>query len=454
MAGVNAQMPKHIKNKVVLSNEVALVVMFVVALPFVIISAVYFKPLIYIPIAGFVVATGSIVLNYFGFFNVARLVIALLPLALATVYNAYLVPAGTDALTGPFLISFSFTLIPFLIFDPAERAFLLLTTLMSAMAIIGFQWFNRLLEIPIDNTVMATGWLSPFSKCVALLFALTAIFVMAFNNKVNEKRAAKLLEEGAAQNKVLQESQNELEENLEALEESRTEEAKRQWANEGENRMGNLLRQDFTDMNDLYYGIISEVVHYLEVNQGALFTVEATGEGMAAQEHLVMKSCYAYNRKKFIDKRIAKGEGLTGQAWQEADTLYLTEVPQSYVNITSGLGNAAPKAILIVPLKVDDLVVGMIELAAFNELPAHKVKLVQTMSTNIASHLQSQANATRTKVLLQKTQQMTEEMRAQEEEMRQNMEELQATQEDAARRIKAYEELLEANGIDYLEKVG
>jgi hypothetical protein len=55
-----------------------------------------------------------------------------------------------------------------------------------------------------------------------------------------------------------------------------------------------------------------------------------------------MKACYAWDKKKFLNHKIYKGEGLAGQSWQEGDIVYLTEVPQSYVKITSGLGDSEP----------------------------------------------------------------------------------------------------------------
>src|SRR5260221_638206 len=146
-----------------------------------------------------------------------------------------------------------------------------------------------------------------------------------------------------------------------------------------------------------------------------------------------MVSCYAWDKKKFITQKIHLGEGLAGQAWQEVDTIYLTDIPQNYIRITSGLGDANPNAILIVPLKVNDQIFGAVEIATFGAFKDFEMEFVKRIAESIASTISSVKINARTQRLLSESQQMTEEMRAQEEEMRQNMEELQATQEEMQR---------------------
>jgi GAF domain-containing protein len=113
-------------------------------------------------------------------------------------------------------------------------------------------------------------------------------------------------------------------------------------------------------------------------------------------------------------------------------------MPDEYIRITSGLGDANPRALLLFPLKVDKEAYGIIELASFHEYQQHEIEFVEKLGESIAATLGSVRAAQKNRQLIEQFQQQTEEMRAQEEEMRQNMEELQATQEEVVRKEQAY----------------
>lgn len=217
---------------------------------------------------------------------------------------------------------------------------------------------------------------------------------------------------------------------------------KRNWATEGQARFGEILRTNSSDLLKLADEIIANLVKYLKANQGALYIVDDQSED--EEPTMSMKACYAWDKKKYLNHKIYKGEGLSGQAWQEGDTIYITEVPQDYVKIVSGLGDANPTSVLIVPLKVNDLIYGVVEIASFNVFHDFEIEFVQKIAESIASTISSVKINARTHRLLEESQEMTEQMRAQEEEMRQNMEELQATQEEMNRSQAESESTLNA----------
>jgi len=213
------------------------------------------------------------------------------------------------------------------------------------------------------------------------------------------------------------------------------EERKRQWSNEGLTKFVDILRSSNDDLLVLGDKITSALVQYTRANQGGLYILNDEDEN---NKHLELISLFAFDIKKFEQRKIKLGEGLLGQTFLERETTYYNNVPDEYIRITSGLGEANPRSILIVPLKVDREVYGIVELASFHEFQPHEISFVEKLGETIASTLSNVRAAQRNRHLIEQFQQQTEEMRAQEEEMRQNMEELQATQEEIARKEKSY----------------
>jgi hypothetical protein len=204
----------------------------------------------------------------------------------------------------------------------------------------------------------------------------------------------------------------------------------RSWTNEGLARFGGIMRENDQNLATLSDQLICNLVKYLNANQGGVFVANNDDR---AKPFLELTACYAFERKKFLQKNISSGQGLVGQVWQEGQSIYLREIPDSYVQITSGLGGARPRFLLIVPLKTNGAVHGVLELASFHDFHQYMIDFVEKIAETIASSIAGTRVAEQTRLLLQEAQQMTEQMRAQEEEMRQNMEELQATQEEMHR---------------------
>ncbi len=215
-----------------------------------------------------------------------------------------------------------------------------------------------------------------------------------------------------------------------ALEQAAVADGQRRWTAEGLARFADVMKANDKNLGQLANEIIEGLVKYTNCNQGGLFILDTTEANAPVMR---LEGCYAYNRRKKTGAEIMKGEGLVGRCWLERDRLLLTDVPDDYINITSGLGRANPKCILIVPVVSDHQVEAIIELASFKVVTAHEIDFVERLAERLAGVIASVKMQQTTATLLTETRQMAKELQANEEEMRQNMEALEATQEELTR---------------------
>jgi methyl-accepting chemotaxis protein len=110
-----------------------------------------------------------------------------------------------------------------------------------------------------------------------------------------------------------------------------------------------------------------------------------------------------------------------------------SHVPEDYIQISSGLGQASPTHLLLVPMMQNDIIVGVMEFASFRPFDALTIEMAEKLANITASIIITTRINQRTRELLEQSQRQTEDLRTREEEMRQNMEELAATQEEMAR---------------------
>ncbi len=214
------------------------------------------------------------------------------------------------------------------------------------------------------------------------------------------------------------------------LKQFKKEEEKRLWSNEGLTKFSEIVRNHQRNLEELSNEIVRFLSKYLHAQQCGLFILNESEE----KPFLELKACFAYDRKKFIERRIDVGIGLIGQTFLEGETTLLTNVPKGYTYISSGMGETTPSCVLILPMKYNDKIEAIIELASLKKFEEHEIAFLQKAGEFVAAAVQGVRTTERMHTLLSSSQEQTEAMRAQEEEMRQNMEELYSTQEEIQRR--------------------
>ena len=161
-----------------------------------------------------------------------------------------------------------------------------------------------------------------------------------------------------------------------------------------------ILRQHTQDIELLTDRVLNKLIQRLDAAKGAIYLAEGTQDDM----HLDMVACYAYHRKKYLHQRIEIGDGLVGQTFLEGLTTFITKVPSQYKPIDAGLGDILPSSLMIIPLKVNNKTIGILEIAFLREIDLYERSFLEKIADNIASTLITARSNEETQYLYQQAQ--------------------------------------------------
>ncbi len=204
----------------------------------------------------------------------------------------------------------------------------------------------------------------------------------------------------------------------------------RNWVQEGIAEFATILRQNTGDISQLTYRVIADLVEYLNANQGGLFLYN---DSDTEDTYLELTASYAYSRQKFLSKKIYPGDGLVGACLYEKRTIHLNEIPDNYIEISSGFGRAKPNSLLITPLMHENNLLGIIEVASLNKFKDYEIEFIEQISESIASTLSVMKINSQTTELLNQTRQQAKELLAKEKEMRNNVSHLEEERQKSAK---------------------
>ncbi|NHN32116.1 response regulator [Paenibacillus agricola] len=181
--------------------------------------------------------------------------------------------------------------------------------------------------------------------------------------------------------------------------------------------------QGVVSLQQLGSMLISEISQLVEAGQGILYTKEMNKNEFSGAYQLL--GSYAYKERKNVSNRIEPGEGLVGQCVLEKKPILLTQVPSDYIQIQSGLGEAKPLEILVLPILFENEVLAVIELASFKGFTSIQHDLLEQLSSTLGVVIHSVNSRQRTEQLLRESQLLTEELQTQQEELRTANEEME-----------------------------
>src|SRR5687767_9800493 len=169
--------------------------------------------------------------------------------------------------------------------------------------------------------------------------------------------------------------------------------------------------------------ILSELAPVVSAQQGVFYMMDATTK--PEEPALKLLASYGYKERKNIDNKFKLGEGLVGQCALEKEKILLTDVPTDYIKITSGLGEAKPLNIIVMPVVFEQQVKAVLELASFDRFSATHETFLDQLTESIGIVLNTIEANMRTEDLLKQSQSLARELQSQQEELQQTNAELE-----------------------------
>ncbi|MBZ6260624.1 HAMP domain-containing protein [Streptomyces olivaceus] len=200
---------------------------------------------------------------------------------------------------------------------------------------------------------------------------------------------------------------------------------------------GNLARisglmQGRRDLQDVASLIMSELTPVVSAQHGAFFLAMplADGQEQAGADgdpyELRMLGSYGYSMGS-MPTSFRPGEALVGTAAQEKRTILVENAPSGYLKISSGLGEAPPAQVIVLPVLFEGQVLGVIELASFTPFTHIQKDFLNQIAEMIATSVNTISVNTKTEVLLSQSQELTEQLRERSAELEQRQKALQSS---------------------------
>lgn len=287
--------------------------------------------------------------------------------------------------------------------------------------------------------VINTLYIAPYGIAAFMVlqsYLLTKKSAIAL--KDNQKLSIELQQEKQTLEERIEERTQKLSNQANELNEYKEAQEKQNWINEGLNQITDVMRQNKDNLSNLADQLLATLIKQVNASMGALYLHTKTEK----DDHLKLLAHYGLNIEAQIEILDTK-EGLTGQCFSMGKENYMENIPDTYFSISSGLGNATPKVLAFIPMKIDELVIGVIEIASFKPISdTHKGFLTRAIE-NMASQLNIVKMNDESLLLINESQKLEQEATAKNQEMMENLEELKAVQEEAENKEQEINRLLE-----------
>ncbi|HEX6914640.1 MAG TPA: response regulator, partial [Chitinophagaceae bacterium] len=198
------------------------------------------------------------------------------------------------------------------------------------------------------------------------------------------------------------------------------------------------MLQGQKDLATVTRRILSELAQVVNAQQGMFYILEQ--DENLENKKLQLFSAYAYSEELNVTREFSLGQGLVGQCALEKERILLTNVPKEYIKIGSGLGEAAPVSVIVLPVLFETDIKAVIELASFGQFSDIHLDFLSQLTESIGIVLNTIETNSRTEELLEQSQSLTDELRRTNEELQDKAHLLVKQKEEVEAKNKEVEE--------------
>jgi hypothetical protein len=234
------------------------------------------------------------------------------------------------------------------------------------------------------------------------------------------------------------------------LKTSSEESTSQSWLNSNLARFGQMLQGE-RDLQVAGQKILSEFASVMESRHGMFYVLDSANNA----SDLSLLASYAHHERKNLANSFALGQGLVGQCALEKQKILVSNLPDDYIRISSGVGEASPASVVVVPVIFDGKVKAVIEQASFECFSTVQLDYLDQAASNLGVVLSSIEAAERTEKLLRQEQMLTEELQSQQEELTESNRKLEALAESlqaSEEELRQQQEELQQNNEELDER--
>jgi len=210
--------------------------------------------------------------------------------------------------------------------------------------------------------------------------------------------------------------------------------------------IGSML-QGHRDLEVVAELIMEELAPLLGAQHGTFFLTE----DWSGEQRLRLIAGYGLRADKDAPIQVRIGQSLIGQVAKSRRPIVVDDIPHGYIKISSGLGEASPSNLAIMPIMFEDQVLGVVELASFSKFTPIQIAFLEQLAETLGISVNAIIANSRTDALLEESQRLTGELQARSSELQLRSEELQrsnADLEDKAALLAAQKQDIEAKNAE------